>query len=317
VSLESTVVKRVQRRRSLCGFSPDARGRSRYRRSSIPSSEKWSRVQGRGRMKWIAIASAGMILVAGACAPSSSGSAPDVPSVHLNVYAAASLVEVFGELGPAFEQDHPGVQVSFNFAGSQQLAQQIVLGASADVFASANQKQMDVVLDDGLIDRQDVRAFATNHLVVVFPSANPGGLENLEDLARPGLKIVVAAPEVPAGAYAMSFLDMAGESPGYGPEFRQDVLSNVVSQEENVRAVLSKVELGEADAGIVYASDAAGASDVGLLDIPAELNPAIRYPVAALKASPRPDLAQEFVDFVLSPFAADTLARYGFTPAER
>lgn len=268
-------------------------------------------------MDWAAIASAGMILLTGACAPSSSASVPDAPSVNLDVYAAASLVEVFGELGPAFERDHPGAKVSFNFAGSQQLAQQIVLGASADVFASANQKQMDVVIDDGLIDRESVRAFATNHLVVAYPSTNPGGLQQLVDLARPGMKVVVAAREVPAGAYAMSFLDLAGESPEYGPAFRLGVLSNVVSQEENIRAVLSKVELGEADAGIVYASDAAGASGVGVLDIPPALNPVVSYPVAALKASRYPELAQAFVDFLLSPFAMETLRRYGFTPTER
>jgi molybdate transport system substrate-binding protein len=258
-----------------------------------------------------------MLLMLGACAPSNADSAPGASTVHLDVYAAASLVEVFGELGPAFEQDHPGVKVSFNFAGSQQLAQQIVLGASADVFASANEKQMDVVLEQGLVDPQAIRSFATNHLVAVFPSANPGGVKNLNDLARPGLKVVVAAPEVPVGAYTLSFLEMAAASPEFGPQFRQGVLSNVVSQEENVKAVLSKVELGEADAGVVYASDAAGVSDVGVLDIPPEMNPSISYPVAPLRASPNPGAAQEFVEFVLSPFAAETLVRYGFTPAQR
>jgi len=237
--------------------------------------------------------------------------------VRLSVYAAASLVEVFGEIGQAFQETNPGVQVLFNFAGSQQLAQQIVLGANADVFASANPEQMEVLVDQGQAARQDVHVFATNHLVVVFPAPNPGLLMDLEDLARPGLKLVIAAPQVPAGAYALSFLEMAGESTEFGHEFRIAVLANVVSQEENVRAALSKVELGEADAGIVYASDAARASNVGTLDIPPEMNPTVTYPIAVLRQSSNASMAHAFVDFVRSPYAASILMRYGFTPVER
>jgi len=256
-------------------------------------------------------------MAAAACGPSSGGSAPGGEPVRLSVYAAASLVEVFGEIGQAFQETNPGVQVLFNFAGSQQLAQQIVLGANADVFASANPEQMEVLVDQGQAARQDVHVFATNHLVVVFPAPNPGLLMDLEDLARPGLKLVIAAPQVPAGAYALSFLEMAGESTEFGHEFRIAVLANVVSQEENVRAALSKVELGEADAGIVYASDAARASNVGTLDIPPEMNPTVTYPIAVLRQSSNASMAHAFVDFVRSPYAASILMRYGFTPVER
>lgn len=262
------------------------------------------------------LASIVLLATAAACGRTAGGSGAESERPALKVYAAASLVEVFGELGPAFEQAHPGAHVLFNFAGSQQLAQQIVLGASADVFVSANQQQMDVVIGQGMTTRQEVRLFASNRLVVVIPRANPGGIENLRDIAQPGLKIVVAAPDVPAGAYTLSFLLNAEASPEFGPSFRQGVLSNMVSQEENVRAVLSKVELGEADAGIVYASDAAGKSDVDVLDLPPDLNPAIAYPIAVLQDSPNADLAQAFVAFVMSSSAADVLVRYGFTPVE-
>lgn len=254
--------------------------------------------------------------VAAGCATARGGSVPVEEPVRLNVFAAASLVRVFGELGPAFEEAHPGVQVLFNFAGSQQLAQQIVLGAPADVFASANQEQMEVVIAQGQAVRQDVHPFATNRLVIVFPIQDPGRPRDLKDIARPGLKLVMAAPEAPAGAYALSFIERAGESPEFGPEFRKSVLANVVSHEENVRAVLSKVELGEADAGIVYASDAAGGSGVGTLSIPPELNPDVTYPITVLRESPKARAARAFVDFVRSPSAAAILRRFGFTPVE-
>lgn len=252
-----------------------------------------------------------------ACARMTGSSGPAAAPVRLNVYAAASLVEAFGEIGSDFEQTHPGTQVLFNFAGSQQLAQQIVLGAPADVFASANLQQMNVVIEQGMADRQEVRTFATNHLVVAFALSEASILNDLRDLAQPGLKIVLAAPEVPAGAYALSFLDLAAQSPDFGPSFRQGVVANVVSQEENVLAVLSKVELGEADAGIVYASDAASAPDVGTLQIPPDLSPAITYPIVVLRQSPNAGLARAFADYVLSPEGAAVLARHGFGPAEK
>ncbi len=195
---------------------------------------------------------------------------PASESFTLNVFAAASLTEPFSEIAKLFESTHPGTEVVFNFAGSQQLAQQIIEGAPADVFASANTKQMDGVIDAGWIEDGSQQTFATNSLVVVLPQDNPAGLEELADLAQPGLKLVFAAKEVPVGQYSLDFLDKASADPGFGAAYRDDVLGNVVSYEDNVKAVLTKVVLGEADAGIVYASDVSGenATNVIRLEIP-------------------------------------------------
>jgi len=233
----------------------------------------------------------------------------------LTVFAAASLTEPITEIADAFETRHPEVDVTLNFAGSQQLAQQIVQGASADVFASANRAQMDVIVQEGRIAAAEVQDFAHNRLVVIVPAENPGRLEDLRDLARPDLKVVMAAPEVPAGAYALAFLDLAAASADLGPEFRVGVLSNVVSQEENVRAVLSKVALAEADAGVVYASDAAGAPQVRTIEIPQSMNPEITYPIAVMLDAPDAGLARAFVEFVRSTSGAAILLRHGFSPA--
>ena len=240
-------------------------------------------------------------------------------SVTLTVMAAASLTEAFEELAKQFEVQNPGVSVSFNFAGSQQLAQQLAEGAPADVFASANQKQMTAAVDSGRVEENSTESFAQNRLVVIYPQGNPAGLEVLEDLAGPGLKLVLAAKEVPVGQYSLDFLEKAGQVPLFGPSFPQSVLKNVVSYEENVRSVLNKVALGEADAGIVYSSDVSGeaASKVGQLNIPDELNVIASYPIAIIKDSQHATQAQAFVALVLSPTGQEILAKHGFLPAAR
>jgi len=238
--------------------------------------------------------------------------------VDLNVFAAASLTASFTDLGKLFEAAHPGVTVVFNFAGSQQLAQQINEGAPADVFASANSKQMDVVIDAGNIVKGTETIFARNRLVVVFPKDNPEGLKELKDLARSGLKLVFAAKEVPVGQYALDFLDKATAEPAFGANFKDDVLKNVVSYEDNVKAVLTKVALGEADAGIVYMTDISGedARKVGSLDIPDALNVVASYPIAPVKENKKADLAQAFIDMVVGPKGQAVLAKYNFAPVK-
>lgn len=238
---------------------------------------------------------------------------------RLVVFAAASLTEAFQDLGSQFEASHPGTAVIFNFAGSQQLAQQLAQGAPADVFASANQRQMEAAVAAGRVGEEAALPFARNRLVLIFPVENPAGLAALQDLARPGVKLVLAAPEVPAGSYAREFLDRASAAPGFPDGYGAAVLANVVSYEESVRTVLSKVVLGEADAGIVYSSDvdAAAASQVGQIDIADALNVVASYPVAPVAGSRELRLAQDFVDFVLSPQGQATLARHGFEPVGR
>jgi len=235
-------------------------------------------------------------------------------STELVVFAAASLTEAFTELGQRFEAEHPGVTVIFNFAGSQQLAQQLSAGAPADVFASANSQQMAVAIESGRVVSGAPQAFVRNRLVVIYPEDNPAGLVELKDLAQPDLKLVLAAKEVPAGQYALDFLDKAAQAAAFGATFKDDVLKNVVSYEENVRSVLSKVMLGEADAGIVYTSDSSGANadQVGRIDIPDPLNTVASYPIAAIGDSAHPDLAAAFITLALSPLGQAVLTQYGF-----
>jgi molybdate transport system substrate-binding protein len=241
--------------------------------------------------------------------------APAAAGAELMVFAAASLTTAFKEIGQQFGAAN-GATVTFNFAGSDQLATQITQGAPADVFASANNKQMDVVIAAGEIVGGE-RPFVRNRLVVVYPKDNPAKLAALKDLANPGVKLVLANKSVPVGAYALDFLAKATKLPEYTETYSPTVLENVVSYEENVKAVLSKITLGEADAGIVYTTDAATskADGIGTLDIPDELNTIATYPIAATKNAKNADLAKKFVDFVLSPDGQHILVEYGFIPA--
>jgi molybdate transport system substrate-binding protein len=248
-----------------------------------------------------------LIGLTGCAAPTSEASTP------LTVFAAASLTDAFGEIGAAFTAA-TGTPVRFNFAGSNQLATQIAQGAPADVFASANEAQM-AALDPDHLAGVPVN-FAANRLVIITPADNLAGLSQPQDLARPGVLLVLAAPEVPVGQYARAFLDRAAADPAYGPDFAAEALGNLVSSEANVRAVLTKVALGEADAGIVYASDVAGEGEtpVGRIPIPESLNAVAVYPIAVPAESRLPEQAQAFVAFVLGPEGQAILARHGFSP---
>ena len=264
-----------------------------------------------------------VLLLAAGCtpvsAPAAAGNGVQAAPATLNVFAAASLTDAFDEIGAQFAAENPGVEVVFNFAGSNQLATQIGEGAPADVFASANKTQMNVVIEAGRVVSGTQQVFARNRLVVVTPGDNPAGLATLQDLAAPGVKIVFAANEVPAGQYALDFLDKAASDESLGPGYKAAVLANVVSYEENVRGVLTKVTLGEADAGIVYTSDVATAGGAGgavqQIAIPDALNTLAVYPIAVLSDSPQAALAQAFVDAVLDPAGQGVLAQYGFLPA--
>jgi molybdate transport system substrate-binding protein len=270
------------------------------------------------RTPWslILIALFAVLSACGSPAAPAATSAPAAPAAELQVFAAASLNDAFGEIGKLFEAANPGVKVTFNFAGSQQLAQQISQGAPADVFASANKKQMDVVIQSGQVISGAEHTFVRNRLIVIYPKSNPAKLTSLKDLANPGLKLVLADRAVPVGQYALDFLGKASKLPEYTETYSSTVLANVVSYEENVKAVFSKVALGEADAGIVYVTDISleSAEDVGKIDIPDNLNTIASYPIAAIKDSKNADLAKKFVDYVLSPEVQAVLAKYGFTP---
>ncbi len=246
-----------------------------------------------------------------------SGIPADQKTVTLKIFAAASLTEALSQIGKNFEDQHTGVSLAFNFAGSQQLAQQIDQGAPADVFASADLEKMQSAVQSGRVNEQQVRVFAHNRLVAIVPSSDPADIQILQDLAKPGLKIILAAKEVPAGQYALTFLDKASQDPAFGAGYKAQVLKNVVSYEENVRAVLSKVALGEADAGIVYSTDASGANQEGIhsISIPDALNVVADYAIAPLSDSQQFSLASALVDYILSPAGQKILDQYGFLPA--
>src|SRR5579859_664490 len=247
-------------------------------------------------------------------APATAAAATAPAAQTLTVFAAASLTDAFNTIGKNFQAANPSATVTFNYAGSQQLAQQIGQGAPADVFASANIAQMAVVIKSGQVVSGTQHTFARNRLVVIYPKANPAGLSKLQDLAKPGVKIVLADKSVPVGGYALDFLTRASASPDFTAAYSPTVLANVVSYEQDVKTVLSKIALGEADAGIVYTTDitADAAGKVGRLDIPDALNTVAAYPIAPIKASANAPLAQKFVDYVLGSDGQAVLAQYGF-----
>jgi molybdate transport system substrate-binding protein len=232
-------------------------------------------------------------------------------NVTLNVYAAASLTSAFQELGKRFEQTHPGVTVRFNFAGSQTLVSQMSQGAPADVFASADTSNMAKAKAKGLVDTDQV--FAKNSLVLITPKSNPAGLQKYEDLTK-ARRVVLGVQDVPIGKYGRQSLKQA--DPIYGSGFSNTVLSHVVSQETDVKQIVNKIVFGEGDAAFVYATDVHGkmGDKVRVIPVPTNVNVTATYPIAVLKQSAHKDLAQEFVQFVLSREAQDVLHSYGFTP---
>jgi molybdate transport system substrate-binding protein len=263
-----------------------------------------------------------LAMVFSACAPaatptaSPATSAPAATSAPrtLTVFAAASLTGAFGDIGKAFEAANPGVNVNFSFAGSQVLVTQIEQGAPADVFASADHKNMDALVTANLVV-SGYKDFATNLLTVILPPSNPAKVQTLQDLAKPGLKLVLEDPSVPAGNYTRQILTNMSKDPTYGTDFSTKVLANVVSNETDVKQVVAKVDQGEGDAGIVYVTDALAAPDLKSISIPANYNVIAHYPITALEKAPNPDLAATFVAYVLSSDGQAVMKKWGFSSA--
>ena len=248
-----------------------------------------------------------------ACGGSTTtGSTPTPAAVSLNVFAAASLTESFNEIAAVYHQQHPDVTIKPNYNGSQILEQQIANGAPADVFASADLTNMQKASGGGLVNTSQV--FVKNRLVVIVPISNPGKISTLKDLTRKGVKIDLEAATVPAGKYSRQVLVNLSKSPDYGSGYGNAVLGNVVSEETNVKAVVQKVQLGEADAGFVYRTDvtAAVANQLTVIDIPDPYNVLALYPIAVVKSSAHASDAQDFVNFVLSPAGQAILKKYNF-----
>ncbi|WP_298455168.1 molybdate ABC transporter substrate-binding protein [uncultured Cellulomonas sp.] len=230
-----------------------------------------------------------------------AGSPTSDLSGDITVLAAASLTESFTTLAERFEAAHPGVSVTVSFAASSTLAAQIADGAPADVYASASATTMDDVTAAGHAD--DPVVFAVNSMQIAVPPGNPGDVTGVEDLADPAVTTALCQPEVPCGATAAQVLTHAG------------LTVRPVTLEPNVKAVLSKVRLGEVDAGVVYVTDVlAAGDDVEGVEIPGAVNATTDYPIATLSRSQHPDVAAAFVDLVLSPTGAGVLSAAGFAP---
>jgi molybdate transport system substrate-binding protein len=247
---------------------------------------------------WPALLAVLLVACGGVAGPATTA---DPVQGSVNVFAAASLTEALNQVGKDFHVRHPGGSTQFNYAGSPTLVAQLTQGAQADVFASADEPNMAKVSAAGLTATPP-RVFATNKLEIVVGAGNPKHITSLADLARQGLIVVLAAPAVPAGRYAGQALQAAG------------VKVTPASQEVDVKAVVSKVALGEADAGIVYLTDVkAGGARVTGVPIPDAQNVVARYPVALLKGGTNETGGQAFIDYLLGSAGQRTLAGFGFT----
>jgi molybdate transport system substrate-binding protein len=256
---------------------------------------------------WFAIALAVTLAFGLGANPLAAQSPPKI-----TVFAAASLTEAFNAAGPAFTKK-TGIAVTFSYGGSDTLATQIKAGAPADVFASANLTQMKSVTEAGLIAGAP-KTFAKNRLVLVAPKGDATKVTTPLDLTKPGVKVILAAPTVPVGGYARAtFAKMAGMN-GYPADFPAAVDKNVVSNELDVKAVLTKISLGEGDAGIVYSTDVTPsvAPKLDVYPFPAGVVPDIEYPIAVLKNASDAKAAQAFVDYILSPDGQSFLKARGF-----
>lgn len=236
------------------------------------------------------------------------------------VFAASSLANVFDQVWTAFraQAGNEGLAITANYGSSSQLRTQLLEGAKADIFASADLLQMEQVKKAGLVDVDGVaKVFARNRLVLIVPKGNPGKVTTLADLAKPDVKFVTTAADVPIGAYARTALKNLASDPANGDGYDAKVLANIVSEEANVRHIVVKVQLGEADAGICYATDvpAVPAGGVTTIDIPDAANVVAEYPIAVLKSAKAPATARRLISFISSPAGQAILVTAKFKPA--
>ena len=232
---------------------------------------------------------------------------------EVTVLAASSLTDTFEELATLFQEQNPGTKVRTSFGGSSELPTQIEQGAPADVFASADEDKMDIAVQEDLVN--EPLTFARNWPVLIVPKDNPTGIQGLQNVAKPGTKLVLAQDGVPIAEYAKHILSIANS--GYESNFEQQVMGNIVSREANVRASTNRVTLGEADATFVYRSDVTEdiRDQVQVIEIPENVNVMAIYPIATIAESQHPELAQEWIDLVLSDEGQRVLEEYGFERA--
>ncbi|WP_420632023.1 molybdate ABC transporter substrate-binding protein [Candidatus Leptofilum sp.] len=247
-----------------------------------------------------------LAILLASCGPNRPTAAPK----EITVFAAASLTDAFNELAETFEAQHDGVRILLNFAGSSQLAAQLREGAVADLFASANPAQMQTAVEAGRIAAGSETLFVANQLTLIVPVDNPAGIVALEDLAQPGVQLILAVEGVPVRQYSDEIIA------SLPAELQPKIYANLVSEEDNVRQIVAKIALGEADAGLVYTSDVTPdiASQVQQIPISAAQNVVASYLIAPLADAPSPELAQAFIVFVLSDEGQAILGKWGFDP---
>jgi len=235
---------------------------------------------------------------------------------RLTVFCGAGLTGALSEIGGVYE-NATNISVEFNFDGVPALRSQIEQGAYADILVSANLKHMNALKSEGFINNSTVEVFARNKVAIIVPNDNPASITGLTDLASPGVKILMGTKDLPAGDYALQVLDKLAADPEYGPAYRESVLSNVVSQETTVNRIVSKIALGEADAGFAFISDVSPqmVGKVTRILIPEKYNVVGDFPVAVLSQSKYPVEAQAFLDMIMSTEGQSILGKYGFIPA--
>ena len=256
---------------------------------------------------------AGLVAALVAAVMGCGSGSPNARPVDLEVYAAASLKRAMAAAETAYEAANPDVTLTVSTDSSAALATKIEQGAPADVFLSADTTNPQQLVDGGLASGE-VTPFAGNALTIIVPADNPAGVERPADLAKPGLKIVAAGETVPITTYATRLIDSLGREPGYPPDFAAAYAANVVSEEDNVAGVVTKVQLGEGDAGIVYVTDAAGSDSVATVEVPASANVPVAYGGVVIGSSPDREAAASFLTWLAGSDGQAVLETLGFLP---
>jgi molybdate transport system substrate-binding protein len=252
-------------------------------------------------------------LLLGACTVGGAGTPTSDASTTLTIFGAASLKGALEEMGPVFEASHPGTMLTVSTDSSASLETQIEQGAPADVFLSADTTNPKKLVDAGLTTGSIV-TFAGNKLTIIVPTANPATITTPADLVRPGVKLIAAGDGVPITKYATQLVANLAGVAGYPADFAAAYAANVVSREDNVRAIVAKIELGEGDAGIVYLTDAKASTKVRTVDVPDSDNVPAVYAGVVVKASPRQAAAATFLAWLAGPDGQAVLAKFGFLP---
>lgn len=246
---------------------------------------------------------------------STSCSNPPAHDNEIIFFAASSLTDAVSEIVSEYEREHPTVTVRLNFAGSSQLATQLIEGASAHLFASANETQMQRLIEEKVIMSNSMQFFASNQLVLIVPIDNPAGISSIADLAQPGIKFVTASQDVPIGEYTRQSVTKMETSGEFAAGFEDAVLANIVSEEANVRQIVTKILLGEADAAIAYQSDVQlHSSNLSVIRIPKRYNVVARYPIALLQKANDSRPVSDFIAFMQSAKGQSILTKWGFSP---